>query len=136
MIGAIWCSQWDSNRMSLLEQLGWPLRVPCKPLLVRARHASRNIEQSFATGIVAGPADQGANRLLRLPSRRTPVIEAMPAALGGCAHGDIVLGHVVLEQQGVHDFLLVDPLRIRALDAAEHRRVPAWSRDLFLPRHI
>ena len=58
------------------------LEVAAEILAVGARHPRRGVEQALAVGIVAGPAQQRADRGLGLRLRDRRVRECIGAALG------------------------------------------------------
>src|SRR6202034_2688598 len=66
--------------------------VAGEPFLIGARHARRRSAQPLAVGIVAGPADQGADRGLGLGARRL----GQPGRLGARAFGTRHFSHSVI----------------------------------------
>jgi hypothetical protein len=66
-----------------LQDRGGILAIAAKELLERANHPRRRLDQAFAVGIVARPADDGADRRLNLGLLRLAVTIAALQRLQG-----------------------------------------------------
>src|SRR6202045_2420689 len=72
-----------------LEIIARVVVVPGEPFLVGARHPRRRGAKPFAVGIVAGPADQGADRARGLGAR----LPGRPGGFGTRAFGTRHFSH-------------------------------------------
>ena len=70
-----------------LQQRDWVLAVATEEFPVGAHDAIRSAEQPFTGRVIAGPADQRANRLHRFLATRPLLGHGRPGALIGQRHG-------------------------------------------------